>query len=91
VRGKQTPILRLGEFLGTEGVKAKNYEDGIIIVVESGDEMRGILVDELIGKQEVVIKSLGETFKNQHLLAGAAVLGDGSVGLILDVDTLVNL
>ena len=91
VRGKQTPILRLGEFLGTEGVKAKNYEDGIIIVVESGDEMRGILVDELIGKQEVVIKSLGETFKDQHLLAGAAVLGDGSVGLILDVDTLVNL
>ena len=91
VRGRQTPVLRLGEFLGTEGIKAKNYEDGIIIVVESGEDMRGILVDELIGKQEVVIKSMGETFKDNHLLAGAAVLGDGSVGLILDVDTLVNL
>jgi two-component system chemotaxis sensor kinase CheA len=91
VRGKQTPVLRLGQFLGTAGIKATTDEEGIIIVVESGDAMRGILVDELIGKQEVVIKSLGETFKDQNLLAGAAVLGDGSVGLILDVDTLVKL
>ena len=91
VRGKQTPVLRLGQFLGTTGIKAKTDDEGIIIVVESGDAMRGILVDELIGKQEVVIKSLGETFKDQNLLAGAAVLGDGSVGLILDVDTLVKL
>jgi len=91
VRGKQTPVLRLGQFLGTAGIKASTDEEGIIIVVESGDAMRGILVDELIGKQEVVIKSMGETFKDQNLLAGAAVLGDGSVGLILDVDTLVKL
>jgi two-component system chemotaxis sensor kinase CheA len=91
VRGKQTPVLRLGQYLGTSGIKAKTDDEGIIIVVESGDAMRGILVDELIGKQEVVIKSLGETFKDQNLLAGAAVLGDGSVGLILDVDTLVKL
>jgi two-component system chemotaxis sensor kinase CheA len=48
-------------------------------------------VDELIGKQEVVIKSLGETFSKQNLLAGAAVLGDGRVAIILDVDTLVRL
>ena len=91
VRGKQTPVLRLGQFLGTAGIKATTDEEGIIIVVESGDAMRGILVDELIGKQEVVIKSIGETFKDQNLLAGAAVLGDGAVGLILDVDTLVKL
>ena len=90
VRGKQTPVLPLGQFLGIP-VKAINPEEGILIVVESGDASRAILVDELIGKQEVVIKSLGETFKNQNLLAGGAVLGDGSVGLILDVDTLVRL
>jgi two-component system chemotaxis sensor kinase CheA len=47
-------------------------------------------VDELIGKQEVVIKNLGETFRKQDLLAGAAIMGDGRVGLILDVDTLVK-
>jgi two-component system chemotaxis sensor kinase CheA len=48
-------------------------------------------VDELIGKQEVVIKSLGRAFRQQNLLAGGAVLGDGWVGLILDVDTLVQM
>jgi two-component system chemotaxis sensor kinase CheA len=90
VRGRQTPVLRLGQFLGTE-TRAVVPEDGIIVVVESGDAMRAILVDELIGKQEVVIKSLGDTFQGQNLLAGAAVLGDGSVGLILDVDTIVKL
>ena len=90
VRGKQTPILRLGRYLGTEG-KARVPEEGIAIVVESGEATRAILVDELIGKQEVVIKSLGETFSHQNLLAGAAVLGDGRVAIILDVDTLVRL
>jgi len=90
VRGKLTPLLRLGQFLGTIP-KANTPEEGIIVVVESGDAMRAILVDELIGKQEVVIKSLGDTFQHQNLLAGAAVLGDGAVGLILDVDTIVKL
>jgi two-component system chemotaxis sensor kinase CheA len=90
VRGKQTPVLPLGKFLDIP-TKAATPAEGIMIVVESGDASRAILVDELIGKQEVVIKSLGETFKDQNLLAGGAVLGDGSVGLILDVDTLVKL
>ena len=61
-----------------------------MVVVESGDTSRALLVDQLIGKQEVVIKNLGQSFQNQSLLAGAAVLGDGSVGLILDVDSLVR-
>ena len=89
VRGRQTPLLRLGHHLGTPG-RALEPTEGIVVVVESGDDARGLLVDELIGKQEVVIKSLGATFKHQHLLAGAAILGDGRVGLILDVDTLVR-
>jgi two-component system chemotaxis sensor kinase CheA len=90
VRGKQMPLLRLGRFLGSPS-KAIRPEDGIIVVVESGDMARGLLVDELIGKQEVVIKSLGPAFENQNLAAGGAVLGDGWVALILDVDTLVRL
>ena len=60
-------------------------------MAESGDSARGLLVDELIGKQEVVIKSLSGAFEQQNQLAGGAVLGDGSVGLILDVDTLVKI
>lgn len=90
VRGRQTPVLRLGNFLG-KGGHAQRPEDGIVVVVESGGVSRGILVDHLIGKQEVVIKSLGPTFENQNLVSGGAVLGDGWVGLILDVDTLVKL
>jgi two-component system chemotaxis sensor kinase CheA len=82
--------LRLGNFLG-KGGHAQRPEDGIVVVVESGGVSRGILVDHLIGKQEVVIKSLGPTFENQNLVSGGAVLGDGWVGLILDVDTLVKL
>lgn len=89
VRGKLTPVLRLGHHLGTPG-RAVDPTQGIIVVVESGDAARALLVDELIGKQEVVIKNLGETFRKQELLAGAAILGDGRVGLILDVDTLVR-
>ncbi len=89
VRGKLTPLLRLGQHLGTPG-RAVDPTEGIIVVVESGDAARGLLVDELLGKQEVVIKNLGETFRRQNLLAGAAILGDGRVGLILDVDTLVR-
>ncbi|MBN9694079.1 MAG: chemotaxis protein CheA, partial [Verrucomicrobia bacterium] len=89
VRGRQTPILRLGQHLGTPA-RAADPTEGIIVVVESGEEARGVLVDELIGKQEVVIKNLGSTFRNQDLLAGAAILGDGRVGLILDVNTLVR-
>jgi two-component system, chemotaxis family, sensor kinase CheA len=90
VRGRQTPLLRLGRYLGTTSRVVKP-EDGIIVVVESGDSARGLLVDELIGKQEVVIKSLGGVFEQQNLLAGGAVLGDGWVGLILDIDTLVKM
>jgi two-component system chemotaxis sensor kinase CheA len=89
VRGRLTPLLRLGQHLGTP-CRAVDPTEGIIVVVESGDAARGLLVDELIGKQEVVIKNLGETFRKQDLLAGAAILGDGRVGLILDVDTLVK-
>lgn len=89
VRGRLTPLLRLGPHLGTP-YRAVEPTDGIIVVVESGDAARGLLVDELLGQQEVVIKNLGDTFRKQDLLAGAAILGDGRVGLILDVDTLVK-
>jgi two-component system chemotaxis sensor kinase CheA len=89
VRGRLTPILRLGRHLGIP-TRSNDPSEGIVVVVESGDDARGLLVDELIGKQEVVIKNLGQTFRNQNLLAGAAILGDGRVGLILDVDTLVK-
>jgi two-component system chemotaxis sensor kinase CheA len=90
VRGRQMPLLRLGNYLGVRSHCA-TIEEGIVVIVESGNASRALLVDQLMGKQEVVIKSLGRAFQNQNLVSGAAVLGDGWVGLILDVDTLVKL
>jgi two-component system chemotaxis sensor kinase CheA len=90
VRGRLTPLLRLGRHLNTPS-KADDPSQGIVVVVESGQDSRCLFVDELIGKQEVVIKSLGDVFRDQRAFAGAAILGDGRVGLILDVNALVKL
>jgi two-component system chemotaxis sensor kinase CheA len=90
VRGKLCPLLRLHRYFD-QPAKITEPSQGIVVVVESGDHFRGLMVDELIGKQEVVIKSLGGAMKNNPALAGGAVLGDGRVGLILNVDALVRL
>jgi two-component system chemotaxis sensor kinase CheA len=90
VRGKLMPLVRLGELLGIPSA-VTDPKDGIIIVAESGTLSRCLLVDELLGKKEVVIKSLGEAFKAQSLMSGAAIMGDGRVALILDLDALASL
>lgn len=90
VRGRLVPLLRLGPHVGA-AARAATPADGIVVVVEAGQECRGLLVDDLLGKQEVVIKSLGETFAGRRGFAGAAILGDGRVGLILDTNALVRL
>jgi two-component system chemotaxis sensor kinase CheA len=90
VRGKLMPLTRLGDLLGIDP-SAKCPSEGIIVVAESGTLSRCLLVDEMLGKKEVVIKSLGDAFKTQSLLSGAAILGDGRVALILDVDAVTNL
>jgi two-component system chemotaxis sensor kinase CheA len=89
VRGRLLPLLRLNEFLQIESDSA-DPTHGVVVVVESDGAARCLLVDELLGKQEVVIKTLGETFQSNPLLAGAAILGDGRVGLILDVASLAH-
>ena len=89
VRGKLRPMLRLYEYFKITP-RTTNPSEALVIVVESANQQRCILVDELIGKQEVVIKSLDERFKQNKALAGAAILGDGKVGLILDPRALVN-
>jgi two-component system chemotaxis sensor kinase CheA len=90
VRGTLTPLLRLAEHLGISG-GVVDPTRGIVMVLEAGQDCRCVLVDDLVGKQEVVIKSLGETFRDQQDFAGAAILGDGRVGLILDTNALVRL
>ena len=90
VRGTLTPLLRLANYLHIPDA-VTDPTQGIVMVLEAGQDCRCVLVDALVGKQEVVIKSLGETFQNQQEFAGAAILGDGRVGLILDTTSLVRL
>jgi two-component system chemotaxis sensor kinase CheA len=82
VRGSLVPLVRLGRRLGVAA--EENPAHAIVVVVEAGNDQRCLLVDELVGKQEVVIKALGETFAGRTGFAGAAILGDGRVSLILD-------
>jgi two-component system chemotaxis sensor kinase CheA len=92
VHGRLMPLLRLRGRLGTAAeATASRADDGVVVVVEAGADARCLLVDELIGKQEVVIKDLGEIFRDRTDFAGAAILGNGRVGLILDVAALVQL
>ncbi len=87
LRGRLHPLLRLYAHLGIEP-STTNPAESIVVVVEGGGESRCLLVDKLLGKQEVVIKSLGDTFRRNRCLAGAAILGDGRVGLILDPEAV---
>jgi two-component system chemotaxis sensor kinase CheA len=91
VRGRIIPMLRLNEVFGISS-SSREATDGIVVVVEAGADLRCLLVDGLLHKQEVVIKNLNDMMVHKnHLLAGAAILGDGLVGLILDVNALVHL
>jgi len=87
VRGALLPVLRLyARFRVTP--RSEDSSQSVLVVAETEGQRFCLLVDELIGKQEVVIKSLGETFKSITGIAGGAILGDGRVGLILDLDRL---
>ncbi len=89
VRGRLLPVIRLYQYFGVKP-KAENPWDGLLLVAEAQEKTFCLLVDELVGKQEVVIKSLGERLKNIDGIAGGAILGDGRVGLILDMDGVLQ-
>jgi two-component system chemotaxis sensor kinase CheA len=87
VRGSLLPVIRLHRRFHVTPRSEKPWES-LLIVSESRGRQFCLMVDELIGKQEVVIKSLGETMRNIPGVAGGAILGDGRVGLILDLEGL---
>ncbi len=87
LRGTVIPIIRLNQVLDIES--EENPENLTVVVVKKGDRSAGLVIDKLIGQQEIVIKSLGKYINNSKIIGGATILGDGEVALILDVNTLV--
>lgn len=85
-RGNVIPFVRVNEKLKIE--QADN-ENKFVVIVKVGDKTTGLLVDSLLGQQEIVIKHLGKTLKNMKQYIGATILGDGLVTLILDVAALI--
>jgi two-component system chemotaxis sensor kinase CheA len=89
IRGNLIPLIRLDQIFGVEGDARMPWE-GLVVVVENKDERCALLLDDLLGKGEFVIKSLGESLKGIKGVAGGAILGDGQVGLILDIAGLFD-
>lgn len=90
LRGSVIPIIRMNEILEMEDYdKEADIESGVAVVVKKGDQRLGLVVDNLLGQQETVIKSMGHHITNAKLFSGATILGDGEVALILDTNTLI--
>jgi chemotaxis protein histidine kinase CheA len=71
--------------------RSEKAVDGVVVVVEDGDKRVGLVVDELLGQRQTVIKGLGPVFSSQKWASGAAILSNGHVGLIIDVAGIVGL
>ena len=88
LRGSVIPLIRLDKVLDIEP-KEESDENLTVVIVKRGDQMAGLVVDTLIGQQEIVIKSLGKYISGNKLISGATILGDGEVALIIDANTLM--
>jgi len=88
LRGTVIPLVRLDKILDINDGQ-ETPENLTVVIVKKGDSLAGLVVDNLIGQQEIVIKALGNYINNNKLISGATILGDGEVALILDVNTLM--
>lgn len=89
LRGQIIPIVRLGKVLNIPESLGENQEELFVTIIHMGMQKAGVIVDTLIGQQEVVIKSLGKILAGIKVIAGATILGNGQVALILDVGSLM--
>ncbi|MGE5188499.1 MAG: Hpt domain-containing protein [Gemmatimonadota bacterium] len=89
LQGGLIPIFRLGTLFDIEGVE-RDPGNAVVVIVENGGMLAGLLTDELLGKQQTVIKPLGDNLNGIAGIAGGAIMPDGQVGLILDVGELVR-
>ncbi len=89
LRDEYLPVLKLYDHFGVEP-DSRSAESGLLVIVEADGKRVGVLVDDLLAQQQVVIKSLESNFKAVPGLAGATILGDGTVALIIDVPGLIR-
>ena len=87
LRGSVLPLIRLNQVLDTESTKDPN-EDMVVVIARKGDQLAGLVIDELMGQQEIVIKPLGKYTNKCKLISGATILGDGEIALILDTNSI---
>lgn len=88
LRGSVIPLIRLHDILDIPEPEEKT-DNLVVVIVKKGDNRAGLVVDELIGQQEIVIKSMGKFIKKSKIISGATILGDGEVALILDANALL--
>ncbi|HHX11246.1 MAG TPA: chemotaxis protein CheA [Clostridiales bacterium] len=88
LRGHVVPIIHLSNVLDCK-VSEDKADELLVAIVKKGERLGGMVVDQLIGQQEIVIKSIGKYIKSSKLISGATILGNGEVALILDVNSLV--
>ncbi len=88
LRGLVIPIIRMDKILDIEPLE-KEPQSLTVVIVKKGEKYAGLVVDSLIGQQEIVIKSLGKFIRNNKIISGATILGDGEVALILDANALI--
>lgn len=93
IRDKCYPIVRLYEFFSMD-TETKNIEDGILILVESGDRRICLFADKILGEQQVVVKPLPTVLNKYNIkesgISGCSILGDGSINLIMDISSLID-
>ena len=91
LRNEYLPIVRLYETFGVPSVSLNELTEGLLVVVEGDGRKCGLFVDDLLGQQQVVIKSLEANYRRMEGVSGATILGDGSVALIIDIPSLMRL
>ncbi len=89
LRGSVIPLIDLHNVLEAPHVSENESDHMIVVIVTKGDKQAGLIVDELIGQQEIVIKSLGKYINRCKVISGATILGDGEVALIVDANVLI--
>jgi len=88
LRGNVIPLVRLDKVVGVES-KRSPEDNMVVVIAKKGDKLAGFIVDELIGQQEIVIKSMGKYINKCKFISGATILGDGEIALIIDANALM--